>query len=109
MRAHRIHAPRFAALVATLAALSTAPASALEFPDLDLGWDGSRAQEVTAATVDLAIVRPIAAARVLIGGMLFVPAAVFSAPMGREGFEGALDTLVIAPSEFAFDREIGEL
>ena len=113
MRTARPKSHRLAALTAALIALSTGPASALEMPDFEMpdfgSWEGSRAQEITASAVDLAIVRPIATARVVVGSMLFVPAALFSAPMGREGFDGALDTLITAPKEFAFDREIGDL
>ena len=107
MRAARIRPFRLAPLAAILFALVASPAAALEFPDFD--WDGTRAQEVTSSIVDLTIVRPVATVRVVIGSVLFVPAALLSAPMGREGFDGALDTLITAPSEFAFDREIGQL
>ena len=109
MRAARTRSSRFACLAATMILLASAPASALEFPDLGLEWEGTRAQDVTAKFVDLTIVRPVASARVAVGGLLFIPAAIFSAPMGREGFDGALDVLIVAPAEYAFEREIGEL
>lgn len=104
MRAARSRSPRLACL-APLAAIAllvtTAPAGAFD-------WDGSRAQEVTAKTIDLTLIRPVASLRVLVGSILFLPAALFSAPAGREGFEGAKDIFITAPVEYAFERDIGE-
>ncbi|MEM9173830.1 MAG: hypothetical protein AAGC67_01235 [Myxococcota bacterium] len=107
MRAVRPRSSRIAVLTAALLMAASGPAGALEFPELE--WEGTRAQEVTNTVVDLTIVRPVATVRVIVGGLLFVPAAILSAPMGREGYEGALDTLITAPSEYAFERELGEL
>jgi hypothetical protein len=104
MRAARTRSPRFACL-ASFAAITllvaAGPADALE-------WDGSRAQDVTAKAVDLTLIRPVASIRVLVGGLLFVPAALIASPMGKEGIDGAMDVLVTAPAEYAFDREIGQ-
>ena len=72
-------------------------------------WSGSRAEDVTAKSVDALIVRPIATARVVLGALLFVPAAIISSPMGKEGFDGAYDTLIDIPFEYAFKRDIGDL
>ena len=71
-------------------------------------WETSRGADIAASTLDLAIVRPLATAKVIVGAVFFLPAALFSAPMGREGFDGAYDTLIAVPVEFAFDRKIGE-
>ena len=104
MRAARTRSPRFACLAsfATITLLVAAgPAGALE-------WEGSRAQEVTATAVDLTLIRPLASIRVLVGGLLFVPSALIASPSGKEGIEGAMDVLVTAPWEYAFDREIGQ-
>lgn len=93
----------------TIALLGTpTPAAALDWELPDLGWEGSRAETATAMTVDLAIVRPIASARFLVGAVMFVPAYLASLPMGREGFDGAYDTLIAQPAEFAFVRKVGE-
>ncbi len=104
MRAHRSRSHRLAALVAVALFAAAAPASAL-----DLGWEGSRAQEVTSTTLDLVIVRPLATMRVIVGAGLFLPAALMSLPMGREGYEGAYDVFIGQPREYAFDRKMGEL
>ena len=104
MRAARTRSPRCACLdsfvtISLLAA--TGPAGAFE-------WNGSRAQEVTAKAVDLTLIRPMASIRVLVGGVLFVPSALLASPSGKEGIEGAMDVLVTAPWEYAFDREMGQ-
>ncbi len=104
MRALRTIRHRLA-ILATIALLaSPLPAQAASF-----NWEGSRAQEVTSSVLDLVLVRPLATARVIVGGLLFVPAVVISAPGGREGFDSAYDTLIAEPTEFAFQRKIGEL
>ena len=105
MRAHHSRRPRFAAAALCLLLLAATPAGALEMPD----WEGTRAQEITSSTLDLLIVRPLATGRVIVGSLLFLPAALLSLPMEQEGFDGAFDTLIAEPSEYAFQRKIGEL
>lgn len=100
-------------LLMVLAISSASPAAAApdwwpEMPDFDLGWEGSTAQKATASGVDLLFVRPVATVRVVIGGLMFVPAAALSAPSGREGIDGAYETLIELPVEYAFERELGE-
>lgn len=106
------------ALVASLAAATllfgAAPASAapewLKFPEMpDWEWEDSRAMKATATVLDAFVVRPVAAVRVLVGGALFLPAAMLSVPMGREGLETAYETLITEPTEYAFKRPMGEL
>ena len=104
MRALRTIRHRLATLSLIALFASPLPAQADAF-----NWEGSRAQEVTSSVLDLVLVRPLATGRVLIGGLLFIPAVVISAPSGREGFDGAYDTLIAEPTEFAFQRKIGEL
>jgi len=72
-------------------------------------WETSRGADVTASIVDLTIVRPLATIKVIVGALLFPPAALFSAPMGKEGIQGAYETLIEVPAEYAFKRDIGEL
>ena len=71
-------------------------------------WEGSKAEDVTAKSLDVLIVRPLASARVLVGAAMLIPAAILSSPSGREGFDGAYDVLLSEPMEYAFDRELGE-
>jgi hypothetical protein len=71
-------------------------------------WEQSRGADIAASTLDLTIVRPLATAKVLVGAALFLPAALLSAPMGREGFDDAYEALIAVPAEFAFSREVGQ-
>ena len=71
-------------------------------------WEGSRAEEIAAKSLDVLIVRPLATARVAAGTVLMVPAMLLSSPMGREGFDGAYEVLMEEPAEYAFRRPIGE-
>ena len=72
------------------------------------GFEDSRAADGLAGALDVVMIRPLATLRVVIGAGLFVPALFFSLPMGREGFDGAYDVLIDAPTEFAFRRKIGD-
>lgn len=110
MRAHRPRSPRLAAVLAALLLLAAAgPSSALDLDAFDVDWEGSRAQQVTSTALDLMIVRPLATCRVIVGAGLFLPAALLSLPMGREGYDGAYDTFIAEPTEYAFERKMGEL
>jgi len=97
-------APLIACLA--LSMLVAGPAASLEMPEVN--WEGSRAQDVSGKTLDLLIVRPLATARVLVGGLLFIPASILSLPMGREGFSSAHEVFIEFPTEYAFDRKLGE-
>jgi len=99
MRAHR--SSRFFASVAVAALLLSATPSAAE-------WEGSAAEDAVAKGVDALIVRPLASARVVIGALLLIPAALLASPSGMEGLDAAYDILVAQPMEYAFDREIGD-
>ena len=78
-----------------LAACAVAWALLLSTPGAALAdWQTSRGADIAASTLDLAIVRPLATAKVIVGAVFFVPAALFSAPMGREGYEGAYESLI---------------
>lgn len=109
MRALRTTRNRFAIFASILLLAGATPAQAALDLGLDFTWEGSRAQEVTSTALDLLFVRPLATGRVIVGGLFFLPAALISLPMGQEGFDGALDTFVTEPSEYAFQRKIGEL
>jgi hypothetical protein len=82
---------------------------ALGLPSAALAdWQESRGADIAASTLDVVIIRPLAAAKVVVGAALLIPAAIFSSPMGREGFQGAYEVLVAVPAEYAFDRKVGE-
>lgn len=95
-------------LAAGLAALCLAVTPAGSARAVDIGFEGSLAEDIVATSLDAMIVRPLASARLLVGSVLFVPSLLFSLPMGREGFDGAYDTMIAEPYEYAFEREMGE-
>ena len=82
-------------------------------------WDGSTGQRVVTTGVDVAIVRPLAAARVAVGAALLVPASILASPgclvnlfSGddcRPIFQAPFDILVADPADYAFHRPMGEL
>lgn len=98
----------FAIALLALLTLPVHEASAADWSFPDLGWEGSRAEEGVAIALDAVFVRPLASARFGLGALMFVPAYLFSLPMGREGFDGAYDTLIAQPAEYAFERELGD-
>lgn len=98
MRAHSTRA--FASLAAALLLLSASPSMA--------AWEGSRGEDILAKGVDALIVRPLASARVVVGAVMFLPAALLASPSGQEGFDAAYDTFIQEPMEYAFQRELGD-
>lgn len=98
MRPNRI----LAGFAACLILMSAAPSMA------EWSFEGSQAERVIAKGVDATLVRPLAAIRVVMGAMFFLPASLLSAPSGREGFNGAYDIFLAEPIEYAFRRELGE-
>lgn len=92
----------FAALVfASLLLVAQPSAAAWE-------WDGSAVEAAAAKAVDAILVRPVATARVAVGAVLLVPSTIFALPSGSEGIATAYDVLVVEPSKFAFERELGD-
>ncbi|HPG28398.1 MAG: hypothetical protein H6748_00370 [Spirochaetaceae bacterium] len=89
-----------AALAALALLLAATPSQA--------GFEGSAAEDVLAKGVDVLIVRPLAALRVAVGAVFMAPAALFAAPSGREGLDGAYEVLLEEPIDYAFVRELGE-
>lgn len=96
MRPNRI----LAGLAACLILMSAAPSMA--------AFEGSKAERIIATGVDAVLVRPIAAIRVVIGGIFFLPASLLASPTGREGISGAYDIFLVEPIDYAFRRKLGE-
>jgi hypothetical protein len=57
---------------------------------------------------DLVVIRPLAAVTFLAGMVLFVPAAIMTAPNGRDGVKDAYDRFVREPGEYVYSRPLGE-
>jgi hypothetical protein len=58
--------------------------------------------------VDAVIVRPLAAVGTAIGAALFVPAALLTAPGGKQAIQDALDHFVLIPWDYVANRPLGE-
>jgi len=57
---------------------------------------------------DLIILRPVGLFTTLVGGALFVPAALMAAPSGAEGIRGAWDVFVAPSFQSTFQNPLGE-
>jgi len=57
---------------------------------------------------DLIILRPLGLAGTLVGGALFVPAALMASPSGAEGIRGAWEVFVAPLYESTFQNPLGE-
>ena len=65
-------------------------------------------QKGAAVTFDLIILRPLQAAALAVGIMAFVPAALFSAPGGRDSYREAEQLFIITPANDFFERPLGD-
>ncbi|TMA24181.1 MAG: hypothetical protein E6J87_24305 [Deltaproteobacteria bacterium] len=59
-------------------------------------------------TVDLLVVRPLAAVTFLAGAALFLPAAVMTSPNGTDSIHDAYERFIREPGEYAYSRPLGE-
>jgi hypothetical protein len=60
------------------------------------------------AGVDLVILRPLGLLAMATGAVLFVPAALLTAPNGLDGVDAALEFFVIEPAKSVFQRPLGD-
>jgi hypothetical protein len=58
--------------------------------------------------VDLIVIRPLAAITLAAGAILFVPAAVMTAPNGKDSLLDAYGRFVREPGEYFYSRPLGE-
>ncbi len=72
------------------------------------GFEGSAAEDVIAKGLDALVIRPLGAARVVIGAVFLVPASLFSSPGGLDSLRAAYEVLLEEPIEYAFMRELGD-
>lgn len=66
------------------------------------------ASSVTDSALDAVIFRPLGAVSTLVGGVLFVPAALLASPNGKDGIDEAWTTFVTGPWDTTFKRPLGE-
>lgn len=81
--------------------------------------DWSVPEKIASTTLDLIVVRPLAAIRTGVGALLLGPAALLASPGCvvnlitaadcRSVYEAPYEVLVGEPAEYAFRRELGEL
>jgi hypothetical protein len=57
---------------------------------------------------DLLVIRPLAAVTLCAGAVLFVPAAIMTAPNGWESVKEAYQRFVAEPGEYFYSRPLGE-
>ena len=57
---------------------------------------------------DLVILRPLGLVAVAVGAVAFVPAALITAPNGRDGIQSALELFVTEPAKNVFQRPLGD-
>jgi hypothetical protein len=57
---------------------------------------------------DCAVLRPFGFVTTLVGGALFVPAAVLASPSGPDNIQTAWEYFVAAPAENTFTRPLGD-
>ncbi len=73
------------------------------------GFEGSATEDAIAKGLDAVLIRPLAAARVVVGAAFLIPASLFASPGGLDSIRAAYEVLVDEPVEYAFRRELGDL
>jgi len=100
---------RIAVAVLTAVLLLPAIGRAEEAPDdappVDSRWGPIRILDVS---MDVKWVRPLSAITLAVGCVLFVPAALLTAPNGWESITDAYGRFVNEPGEYLITRPIGE-
>ena len=101
-----LRAPRRGLAVALAAALLWPVGAAAQ-----LGTEVERGgwRHALDVTVDAALLRPAACVVLFAGSVLFVPAAIMSAPDGRERTEEAWELFVLLPGRAVWGKPLGEL
>jgi hypothetical protein len=77
-------------------------------PDPALAEARSARPNPALMAVDLLIMRPLGFVGAAVGAVLFLPAALITAPMGRESIETAKETFITVPSNEVFKRPLGK-
>ncbi|MBW2385692.1 MAG: hypothetical protein JRG92_18830 [Deltaproteobacteria bacterium] len=64
--------------------------------------------EIGAGTFDVLVLRPLGALGTVVGFAMFIPAAILSAPGGKDNINSAWDLFVVEPADSAFRRSLGD-
>ena len=68
---------------------------------------GSAAPNPFVVAFDVALLRPIGLIATIVGFGFFVPAAVVTAPGGRDSIREAWELFVLVPGDYVFERPLG--
>ena len=68
----------------------------------------SSAPHPGAMVFDVMVLRPLGFSVFVVGAVLFLPAALLTAPAGRDSVETALEIFVTAPANDVFQRPLGD-
>ena len=108
---------RFAAAAAALALLASVSTASAVGPDGETGGGRDRQAvdwaEIGAATLDIAVLRPLGAIASATGFAFFLASTPLVAPSGRIGTIGdrigtTWDVFVLAPVDYTFQRPLGD-
>ncbi len=61
-----------------------------------------------AQAFDVVILRPLGLAAAVVGAAIFVPAAILTAPGGRDSIGEAWELFVLVPGKFVVERPLGD-
>jgi len=65
-------------------------------------------QNRAAQVFDVVVLRPLGLCQAAVGAALFVPAAVVTAPGGKDAVEEAWEMFVVVPAKNVFQRPLGD-
>ena len=82
-------------------------AEAVPPPPVERRWYHEVEREADVA-FDLVIIRPFAGITAAAGAILFVPAAILTAPNGKDSIKEAYERFVREPGEYFISRPLGE-
>ena len=61
-----------------------------------------------AVAFDAVLLRPLGLVAAIVGAGFFVPAAVLTAPGGRDSIQEAWELFVLVPGKYVFERPLGD-
>jgi predicted cobalt transporter CbtA len=106
--------PRRAVALLCVALLAPAAGWSAETEDLDTASASTeqhwydRLEGPTNQGIDLLVLRPLSLVTLIAGGLLFLPAALMTAPNGMDSVADAYERFVNEPGEYFWGRPLGE-
>lgn len=96
---------RVVVAVALIGTLLATPALATDDAETDKGT----AVEILDGTFDILVLRTSGFLALAVGSVLFAGGAILTSPGGMPQIREALDLFVLTPSEYVFERPIGDI